>query len=85
MLEKSRVAFALSGYARVQRDIGLFEHFIEGNEESAELLTELARESDYRELLWKALAQDYTYYLLWKGYFELGFVNFCTMHELCGQ
>jgi len=56
-LEKRRVAFAVSGYARVQRYIGLLEPFIKGNEESAELLTELARESDNMELLWQAIVR----------------------------
>lgn len=31
----------------------------------------------------KTLAKDYTSYLLGKGFFEPGFVAFCTAHELC--
>ncbi len=53
--DKRRVALALSGYAKVQRYIGLLGPAIEGLEESAELLTELARDSDNMELLWEAM------------------------------
>ena len=56
-LEKRRVALAVSGFAKVQGFIGLLELAIEGLEESAELLTELARDSDNVELLWEAIVR----------------------------